>query len=51
MNTIHSLANGDPLKYEEVFELPVSYAFLNRRIKLQEYHFNKKMNEIMKNKK
>jgi hypothetical protein len=46
MNIVHSLAGGDPLKYEAVWELPWATVHTARVIKLEEYLFNKRLNEI-----
>lgn len=46
MNIVHSLAGGDPLKYEAVFELPWATVLTARVIRLEEYLFNKKLNDI-----
>lgn len=44
--TVHSVAGGDALRYDAVFDLPWVYVWMNRRIRLQEFIFNKRLNDI-----
>lgn len=48
MNIVHMLAGGDPLKYQDVFQLSWADAFMARRIKLQEYMLTKNLEDRKK---
>lgn len=50
MMIIHNLSGGDVTKYEQVFQEAWANCHMARKINLQTSIFQKRLNEIMKNK-